>query len=52
VVKEFSGSNAKSFLFENLTTDKSYVIKVTFHNEQDFLCRNKVSEFIDLKGGK
>lgn len=52
VVKEFSGSNAKSFLFENLLTDKSYVVKVTFHNEQDFLCRNKVSEFIDLKGGK
>lgn len=52
VVKEFSGSNTKSFLFENLLTDKSYVIKVTFHNEQDFLCKNKVSEFIDLKGGK
>jgi hypothetical protein len=52
LVKEFSGTNEKSFLFENLVADKSYVVKVTFHNEQDFLCRNKVSEFIDLKGGK
>ncbi|HEY9005194.1 hypothetical protein [Ohtaekwangia sp.] len=52
LVREFSGSSTKSFVFENLPPDKSYIVKVTFHNEQDFLCRNKVSEFIDLKGGK
>jgi hypothetical protein len=52
VVKEFSGVNTKSFLFENLKVEKTYRVKITFHNEQDFLCRTKVSEFIDLKGDK
>ncbi|HEY9047793.1 MAG TPA: hypothetical protein VIN08_17925 [Ohtaekwangia sp.] len=54
VVKEFTGANNLSFVFENIKANRSYRAQVTFLDEQSFICRNKTSEFIDIdsKGGK
>jgi hypothetical protein len=54
VVKEFTGSNNQSFVFEDVKANRSYRAQVTFLGEQNYICRNKTSEFIDIdiKGGK
>lgn len=48
IISHFSGSGNESFKFSGLDKDNIYRVEVTFEDEQNFICRKKVSDDIVL----